>query len=267
MYGLGVFVALDRRRTQIEAKVWSQRSPRCFVSIAVLLGLISWGTIVATTILLGLHETIISVIAMWHLIVPLPSRPLEGWDFLPTKIATALPWFLAGATASTLLACLLGRDPRRTTKSDRCGDAAVPGFGLGVAAAFAQGMQMSVIYQLASNSLDYWHLISKSGAVGLAGCACGMVVGFMVPAAYRRSIITPIHTDMGRALRGLRQRAESALSGASLAENWIFTPNHELGGISPAEAIQYKTLVNKVSRLLDGEPPQKFSESPLRIAS
>lgn len=200
---------------------------------------------------------------MWSSLVSPSSRPFDGWNFLPSKVATAFPWFLAGATASTLLAHLLGGDARRTLRYDRWRDAIVFGCGLGLAAACSQGLQMSLDY----DNLDYLQIISKSGAVGLAGGACGMVIGYLVPKAHRYGIVTPLQLEMERALAGLRQRAQSALGDVGIAENWIFTPHNELGGISPAEAIQYKSQVNRVSRLLDGEPPQKLTTPPLRIAS
>jgi enolase len=37
------------------------------------------------------------------------------------------------------------------------------------------------------------------------------------------------------------------------AEDWVFMPNDDLGGITPAEAIQYKSYATGVGRLLENE--------------
>jgi len=40
----------------------------------------------------------------------------------------------------------------------------------------------------------------------------------------------------------------------------VFTPNDELGGITPAEAAQYKTQATGVGRLLENEASQRHEE-------
>jgi hypothetical protein len=96
--------------------------------------------------------------------------------------------------------------------------------------------------------------------IGLAGLACGAVIGFMVPQACRANIVTPPHADMARALRSLLRQAESALGTKAAAEDWVFTPNDELGGITPAEAAQYKTQATGVGRLLENEASRRHEE-------
>jgi hypothetical protein len=57
---------------------------------------------------------------------------------------------------------------------------------------------------------------------------------------------------MARALRDLLRQAQIAL-GPRGAEDWVFMPHTDLGGITPAEAVQYKTHATGVGRLLENE--------------
>jgi hypothetical protein len=75
----------------------------------------------------------------------------------------------------------------------------------------------------------------------------------MVPHACRANIVTPLDPIVARALRSLLAQAETALGSRDAAENWVFRPNNELGGITPAESLQFKTHATGVPWLLDGE--------------
>ncbi len=51
MYGSAVFIALKGRATQIEEKTWRDGSAKCLIPIALKAGLVTWGVIVATTVI------------------------------------------------------------------------------------------------------------------------------------------------------------------------------------------------------------------------
>ena len=91
--------------------------------------------------------------------------------------------------------------------------------------------------------------------VGLAGAACGAVIGFMIPHACRANIVTPLDPNVAGELRHLRERAEAAFGDKIAAANWLFMPNNGLGGITPAEAVQYKTYATGVHTLLAQDAP------------
>jgi hypothetical protein len=145
------------------------------------------------------------------------------------------------------------------------------GSGLGLAAAFSQGIQLSLIDLLQqSNSLTNTSLIVQSATQGLGESAIAAIIGFMVPWAYRRSIAVPTDPESARELRKILDRAQRIRGDKSAAEDWVFQPLYELGGISPAEAIEYKSLINRVAKILEGESPRSEQETtlaPLRLAS
>jgi hypothetical protein len=87
----------------------------------------------------------------------------------------------------------------------------------------------------------------------LAGFACGAVIGFLVPWACKTNLVTPPDPITARALRDLLREAESALGSKVAADNWVFTPHADLGGVTPAEAVHYKTHATGVRRLLESE--------------
>jgi hypothetical protein len=105
--------------------------------------------------------------------------------------------------------------------------------------------------------------------VGLAGFACGAVIGFKVPWGYKTNLVTPPDPVMARALRDLLRQAESALGSKVAAENWVFTPHPDLGWITPAEAAQYKTHATGVKWLLESEAAarreQAHAEDPSEL--
>ncbi len=255
MYGGAVLIALRRRSAQIERKVWSEGSARCLIPIAIRAGLVTWAVITATTVLWGFLETWQSLAGMLQLVGSLAGGgsdsavPFAQWSFLPVRIATALPWLLAGATASAVLASSLGGDARSTNRSQRVIDAVFIGGALGVAVGSAQLLQNSLMEMIDHTPRSVDEIIT----VGLAGFVCGAVIGFKVPWGYKTNLVTPPDPVMARALRDLLRQAESALGSKVAAENWVFTPHPDLGWITPAEAAQYKTHATGVKRLLESE--------------
>ena len=238
MYGYAVYAALRSRSRQIENGAWMQRSPKCYLPIAVRAGLFSWAIIVASTVLM----------TVWSWAFGQPP----DWRFLPEFIATALPWVVAGAAASCLIAMLLSGDVRRTTRGDRLRDALILGCLLGLAVAFANDVQGALKDSIHHTPRNYLEIIYAGAAVGLAGVACGMVIGFMAPNACRSNIVTPFSAEMAKALdRGL-QAARESLGSDEAARTWLFTPRNDLGGITPAEAVQH-TQLDRVKQILAEE--------------
>jgi hypothetical protein len=272
MYGYAAFIALNRRSAQIEERVWRQGSPRCLVAIAIHAGLVTWAVIIVSTVLWQLPATFQSLAGLASLaglesaaksleqIAKLVSSPdaaagpgAARWSFLPVRMATALPWLLAGATASVLLASLMGGDVRRAGKPARARDAVTVGLGLGLAAALAQLIQISLNFVLAGEITP----LRLVPIVGLAGLACGAVLGLLVPQACRANLVTPPDRTMAGVLGNLLRQAETILGSRVAAKDWVFMPRNELGGITPAEAIQYKTHATGVRRILESEAQQE----------
>jgi hypothetical protein len=249
MYGWGAFMALKQRSLQIEERAWRQGSPKSLITISWKSGLIAVAVIVATTFVLRYAETLQSLSAwlLWE-----PSGPAT--NFLPTKIVTALPWFLAGATASAVLASLMGGDVRRTDKHQRLRDALWLGVALGIAVVLAQLVQSDLAERL--KDIDRTP-IEAVPIIGFVGFACGVIIGYMVPYACRANLMTPPDPGMARTLRDLLARAETSLGSRAAASDWVFLPNTALRGITPAEAIQYEGYKNPVRQLLDSETPQE----------
>ena len=118
-YGSAVFIALKGRAAQIEEKAWREGSPRCLIPIAIKAGLVTWGVIIAATVISDqFPEVWRSLAAMVQglksfIASTTTDSAAEGWSFLPIRIATAFPWVLVGATASAVLAGSLHGDVRR----------------------------------------------------------------------------------------------------------------------------------------------------------
>jgi hypothetical protein len=259
MYGWAVFIALRRRSVQIERKIWHEGSPRCLIPIAIRAGLVTWLVIIATTMFWGLSETWQSLGGLVQLAKSFAGgAPVSAaeWNFLPRMVATALPWLLAGAVVSAVLANSLSGEVRRTEKSHQVLDAIFLGGALGLAAGSAQLFQLSLMDAFDGNTRS----LGDVPIVALAGFACGAVIGFKVPRACRNNLVTPLDPIMARALRDLLAQAESALGSKVAAENWAFTPHTDLGGITPAEAVQYKTYATGVRRLLESEASRRREE-------
>jgi hypothetical protein len=253
MYGSVVFIALRYRSIQIDNRVWRENSAICLIGIAVRAGLVTWAVIIATTCAsfvtsdFGGHEN--------------DSFAGGGWGFLPVKMATALPWLLVGATASAALASCAGGDGR-IDKPHRLKDAIILGIAVGLAAATAQLIQTS-LSQFQFQEADAPPL-AVVPLIGLAGAICGGVIGFMVPQAYRASLVRPHNREMDKTLRDLLRKAETQLVTRAAAEEWVFGPNDALGGIAPAEAMQYQTQSNAVETLLAQEAPPLAQENSPR---
>ena len=143
-------------------------------------------------------------------------------------------WAWCKGLVSFMLACSIGGDVRRTDMRQRVRDAIILGIGLGTAVAAAQLIQIALMDGLFGEKAPSLGLIP---IIGLAGAACGAVIGFMVPYACRSNIVTPLDPIVVRALRYLVGQAETKLGSKEVANNWVFTPNNELGGITPAEAV------------------------------
>jgi hypothetical protein len=258
MYGFAISIAIKRRSAQIEQKVWQQGVPSCLVPIAVHAGMVTWAAIVASTVLWQLPATLDSLGDLAQVVRSLATGDAtsgpdtQQWSFLPIRIATALPWFLAGATVSVLLAALLGGDVRRRGRQERVRDTIAMGFGLAFAVATAQLIQISFADLLLGQSAS----LDLVPIVGLAGFACGAVIGFVVPKACRDNLSAPPDPIMARALRDLSDQAEVTLGTRQAADDWIFQPRAELGGITPAEAVQYQAYANGVRRLLKQVAPR-----------
>jgi hypothetical protein len=250
MYGYAVFIALNSRSRQIEDNAWVQTSPRCYLPIAIRAGLVSWLIIIVSTVVWFPNETGSSVVGMWNWLRA--SEISSDWRFLPERIATALPWFVAGAAASCVIAVLLAGDVRGTTRRDRECDALVLGGVLGLAVAFAADVQGALGDFLDGKSRSYLEIISAGAAVGLAGAACGAVIGFMVPKVCKSNIVTPFSAEMIKALDRALQSARASIGDDDAAKTWLFTPRNELGGISPAEAVQH-TQLDRVKQILADE--------------
>jgi hypothetical protein len=259
MYGFAVSLALKHRAVLIEESIWRAGSPRCLSAIAWRAGLISWAVIVASTFL-GRHSAVLQSLAAWlrwdeAATISGPHGEMAAMNFVPVKIATALPWVLAGAAASAMLAWRVGGDVRRTDLHARLRDAAWIGTALALAVLLAQLVQSTIgeeLQDVDSVPLKLMPMLTI-GLVGLIGLICGAILGFMVPYACRANVVTPPDLTMVRMLKELISRAEMSLGSATEAANFVFSPHIALRGITPAEAIQYGGYKSRVRQLLDEE--------------
>ena len=262
MYGSAVFIALKGRAAQIEEKAWREGSPRCLIPIAIKAGLVTWGVTIAATVISDQFPQVWQSLAAMvqglksFIASTTTDSEVEGWSFLPIKIATALPWILVGATAGAVLASSLRGDVRRNDRSQRVREAIIIGIAVSLAAGAAQAIQLALMEKLegASPSFGIVPLIA------LAAFACGAVIGFNVPVACRINLVTPLDPIMARALRDLLAQAKVELGSETAARDWVFAPNDDLAGITPAEAVQYKTQATGVGRLLEAEAVRRRDE-------
>ena len=262
MYGSAVFIALGGRAAQIEEKVWREGSPRCLIPIAIKAGLVTWGVIIAATVISDqfsqVWQSLAAIVQGLRLFIPSTTTNLavQGWSIFPIRIATAFPWMLVGATASAVLASSLRGDARRIGWSQRVREAIILGIAVGLAAGAAQAIQLALTEKLEGASVSFgvvpW--------IALAAFACGAVIGFKVPVACRINLLTPLDPIMARALRDLLGQAKIALGSETAARDWVFAPNGDLNGITPAEAVQHKTLATGVGRLLEAEAVRRREE-------
>jgi hypothetical protein len=123
---------------------------------------------------------------------------------------------------------------------------------LGIAAAAAQLIQTSLVDAFRDLGLTKESLPSDKlvWVEGLAEFACGAVIGFVVP-LYRTNVVTPSDPITARALRDLQRDARTALGSKTAGDDWVFMPNDDLRGITPAEALQYRTHATGVGGLLE----------------
>lgn len=267
MYGSAIFIALNRRAAKIEQKSWHEGSPRSLIPIAIRAGLVTWGVIVVSTVYWKLPETWQSLIGLLQVVKPSAmgdggnTAASADWAFLPIKVATALPWLLVGATASAVLATRVSGDVRRIGNSYRLVDAIFLAIALGLAAEVAQLLQNSLLEVFHDHGLFHDDVPPLKPIDSLAEFACGAVIGFMVPQTCRADVTMPSDPIMARALRDLLRQAKVALGSKAAADDWVFMPNDDLGGITPAEAIRYKTHATGVGRLLDSEAQRRREDA------
>jgi hypothetical protein len=271
MYGWAASIALKHRGLQIEERTWRAGSPKCLITIAWRAGLISCAVIIGTTFVWRQADVLQSLSALlrWDRSAMISAGPGRGdiaaMDFLFVKIATAVPWLLAGATASAALAFRMGGDVRRTDKRQRIRDAVWLGSALGIAVLLAQLLQSAIGEQLDDVDRVPIRLVF---VLGLVGAVCGAVLGLMVPYACRANVVTPPDPSMVRKLRDWLARAEVSLGSRDAAFEWVFSPHNGLRGITPAEAIQYEGYENAVRQLLDSErSADDARDGPIALAT
>jgi len=246
MYGGSAWIALHYRGRRIDETTWQPRSPRCLASIAIRAGLMTWGVIVLVTVIFSFPQALNSLKALW-----VETIRMEGLSetalWLPTRIGTALPWLLAGATFSVLLTWRLDGDLQRLEWLYRLRDASTLAAGLGLAAAFAELLQAGL--SAGSNSWSTILLLKQFGVAFVIGFA----MGFTVPAAFRRDMMKPPGSQARFALRDLLASAKQRLGGDAGAKRWAFTPPEDDTRIpiTPAEAIRYRSYATSVWTLLD----------------
>jgi hypothetical protein len=269
MYGAVVWIMLKRRASRIEQKIWREGSWRCLIPIALQAGLATWLAIVLSTVYEKPLETWLSVSRLAQLVVDPAANagasaltPAQLY-FLPTKMATALPWFLVGMTASIMLVKRLADGVRRIGTGDRLHDAMIVAITVGIAAAAAQFIQNSFIDWFRELGWTSESRPSVDGVwfSGLAEFACGAVIGFVVPLACRLDVVAPPDPTIARALRDLRRDARTSLGSKIAGEDWVFTANDDLGGITPAEALQYRTYATGVGNLLENAAQRQLEEA------
>jgi hypothetical protein len=149
---------------------------------------------------------------------------------------------------------------RRIGPSQRVREAVVLGIAVALAAAAAQSIQLALTEKLEGGSGDF-EIVPTAALVALAAFACGAVIGFKVPVECRKNLLSPLDPVMARALRDLLVQANVALGSDTAARDWVFAPNADLDGITPAEAVQHKTQATGVGRLLEAEAVRRREEA------
>lgn len=258
MYGGAVWVLLRGRALQIEHRVWRHGSPRRLLSIALQAGLLTWGVIMLSTVVVDLPKLVRSIDGLREVAASLARTREFRWQseeswWLPSKVLGSVPWVLLGAAASVVLASCLGGDIRRRDKAGAWRDAAVVGCGLAVSAVLAFLLQGALGAAEDLRLAFDWPTLVRTTWTAADGFACGAVVGFMVPHASRAELVRPFETTARRALNELLQEAESKLGSRAAAMEWAFKPYDELGGIAAAEAVRYKGYTAEIGRLLEDE--------------
>jgi hypothetical protein len=147
-------------------------------------------------------------------------------------------------------------DVRRIDRSQRVREAIILGIAVGLAAGAAYAIQLALKEKLEGASVSFRDVL----LIALAAFACGAVIGFKVPVACRINLVTPLDPIMARVLRDLLAQAKVALGSETAARDWVFAPNGDLNGITPAEAAEYKTQATGVGRLLEAEAVRRREE-------
>ncbi len=161
------------------------------------------------------------------------SELTPEWRFLPELIVTAMPWFVAGAAASCLIAALLTGDVRRTRRRDRARDALILGAALGLAAAFGADAQDALGDSVKeATTLSRAHLRRRRRRARRRRPAAWYWGTWCLKPAVRTSPRPSRRT--AKALDKAMQAARALIRGDEAAKNWLYTPRNDLGGITPA---------------------------------
>ena len=131
---------------------------------------------------------------------------------------------------------------------------------IGIAVSLAAGAAQSIQLALTEKFEGAPRSFGDVPLTALVAFACGAVIGFKVPVECRINLVTPLDPIMARALRDLLAQAKVALGSETAARDWVFAPNGDLDGITPAEAVQYKTRATGVGRLLEAEAVRRREE-------
>ncbi|WP_414475457.1 hypothetical protein [Microvirga sp. M2] len=265
MYWAAVHLALSGRKDQIRRKVWHERSPICLVPIGIKAGLVTWAVIVVSTIVWHPILTWDSMYSSWRAlklsVVGSGGLPFSEWNYVFLKAASALPWLFAGLMVSSVIAWRLGGDVRKSDRSSQLRDALWLGCWLGVTASLASLLQTSEVEYLRSvgvttatdsNAIPLTpsEIVWLTFSSGLAGFVCGTILGLKVPATYKMELQRPTGKVGSKALRDLLTLAERTTGTRAAAEEWVFSPNEELNGLTPAEGVRYRELTTGVRRLI-----------------
>ncbi|MET0743741.1 MAG: hypothetical protein ABWY78_10260 [Microvirga sp.] len=252
MYGIAIVIALRARSSMIAKGFWKPKTPRCLVRIALWSGLATWLVIVMNTAMLhpDTNDALRRIItARWSSDAIPYSAFNPDVTYVLAKMETALPWLIPGCAVSLMLAARMGGDVRRVTLRDRFTDGIFLGVPLGVATVLATFLQ---------SSLDGEPHLKEMFASGFSGLACGIVIGLLVPGAFRADVIHPFDDEQIKRLTDLKSEAYSKLG--SLAEDWLYTPLDALRGVTPAEALRHQNLVNRVKNVLNDQSSVSFEE-------
>ncbi len=133
---------------------------------------------------------------------------------------------------------------------------------LGSGAAVSQILQSSIAANPPLNEPFVFYPLVPF--VALVGAACGGIIGYSVPTKCRANLRTPPDRIMAQALQGLRAQAKEAFGDSARVDAWLFQARSELGGITPAEAAQYKGRATSASRLLAGDVRAGLGEDSRR---
>ena len=276
MYGFVAYVALRMRGNGIEQWSWEQRFGRPLFKVACWCGAAVFGVVLISTAFSPMQkgEPWWSSVALGLKAAgyfggliqnsPQPTGylgslfqndpPLEYvWKSWAARICGAISWTLVGATIGGMLLMLAG------TKLQENPSKVQSGILAGVAASLAV-MLASLFQDAATHAIlpkfgggaasDLGHLDLSFLLLGIVGFACGFILGYLVPAALRREVLQPQQSTLKRSLDELIEQATSLLGSSKEGATWVFLPHHELGGITPAEAVQYTSRANYVKTLL-----------------